>query len=148
MLNRPEELIMAILAGLWVVLTYFVCAYLGMPTDTRLAITLLTLIWGIVFFLLWQRGQTRRIWPIFLGLLVACWWPMFNWISYKDLIAPGNESSTVIINLPWYATWTAKFIYSFIPIIAGYAWKIKRYYNNKKSAATPTAEVNQPKKSA
>lgn len=129
---------MAILAGLWVVLTYFICAYADMPTDTNLVITLFTLIWGIVFFLMWQRNQTRRIWPVFLGLLVACWWPSLNWIAYKDIVIPNNNVSTVIIHLPWYASWTAKFIYALIPVIAGYAWKIKRYYD-KKNAAQPIA---------
>lgn len=148
MLNRPEELIMAILAGLWVVLTYFACAYMGMPTDTCLLITLFTLIWGIVFFLMWQRGQTCLIWPVFLGLLVACWWPSLNWLASKDIVMPDNSASTVIINLPWYATWTAKLIYSLIPIIAGYAWKIKRHYNKKSTGQPATKQTNKPARPA
>ena len=36
MFKRPEELIMAVLAALWVVLTYFAASYFGAPVHTRL----------------------------------------------------------------------------------------------------------------
>ena len=75
MLSKPEEFILAILAGLWVVLTYFLAAYTGMPTHTALLITVLTLIWAIVFFLLWQRNRVRLLAGVYGlagGLLVAC----------------------------------------------------------------------------
>lgn len=126
MLNKPEELIMAVLAGLWVVLTYLLADHLGIHTHTVLLITALTLIWAVVFFLLWQRGRIRWIWPLFLGLLVACWWPALDWMAIKD-IAMDNPEGLIVLSHPWYATWTAKIIYAAIPTLAGYAviWKLK-----------------------
>lgn len=127
MLSRPEEFIMAILAGLWVVLTYFLASYTDMPTHTALLITVLSLVWVIVFFLLWQRNRIRLLWPIFLGLLVACWWPALDWLAIKDVLAPGAMGETIVISKPWYATWTAKLIYAAIPMLMGYVvmWKLK-----------------------
>ncbi|WP_066567247.1 hypothetical protein [Snodgrassella sp. CFCC 13594] len=136
MFSKPEEVIMAVLAGLWVILTYFLSSYAGMPTHTALLITLFTLIWAIVFFLMWQRSQTRFIWPIFLGLLVACWWPAITWFAYKDVILPGTDMSTIILSLPWYATWTAKFIYAFIPVVVGYIIKW-RWHQRRQTPAQP-----------
>ena len=69
MFKRPEELIMAALAALWVVFTYFLASYFGAPTQTALLITAFTLIWAALFFILWQRNLTSMIWPVFLGLL-------------------------------------------------------------------------------
>lgn len=133
MLSKPEEFIMAVLASLWVVLTYFMASYAGMPVHTALLITVLTLLWALVLFLLWQRNRTRLLWPVFLGLLVACWWPALDWLAVKDLLIPGVESSTIILNLPWYATWTAKLIYALLPILGGYAmmWKLKYHRSNR-----------------
>ena len=48
MFKRPEELIMAVLAALWVVLTYFAASYFGAPVHTALLICTLTLIWAAV----------------------------------------------------------------------------------------------------
>ncbi len=65
---------MAILAALWVVLTYFIADYLGAPTHTALLISALTLIWALVFFILWQRNITPDLAGVsrpFGGLLVA-----------------------------------------------------------------------------
>ena len=128
MLKRPEEFIMAILAALWVVLTYFIADYLGAPTHTAHLISALTLIWALVFFILWQRNITHLIWPVFLGLLVACWWPFLDWYAVSDILVPGASSETIVIAKPWYATWTFKMIIAAIPVLAGYAvkWKFKR----------------------
>ena len=88
MLNKPEEFIMSILAGIWVVLTFIFCRYLHLPTDTGLLVTTLTLLWTLVFFLLWQRGSIRKIWPIFLGLLVMCWWRAIYWSASINVLNP------------------------------------------------------------
>ncbi len=120
MLSKPEEFILAILAGLWVVLTYFLAAYTGMPTHTALLITVLTLIWAIVFFLLWQRNRVRLLWPVFMGLLVACWWPFLDWWAVKDLVLPGGD--TIVLQRPWYASWTFKLVLAVLPVLGGYAW--------------------------
>ncbi|WP_037586803.1 hypothetical protein [Stenoxybacter acetivorans] len=126
MFKKPEEVIMAILALLWVLLTYFLCRCAAMPIHTLLFITLFTFIWAVSFFLLWQRNLTRFIWPLFLGLLVACWWPALDWLAEKNLLLPQVANQTLIINLPWYATWTAKSIYALVPVIVGYLimWKL------------------------
>ena len=83
MLNKPEEFIMAVLAGIWVVITFIICRYLHLPTDTGLLVTTLTLIWALVFFLLWQRGRTCKIWPVFLGLLVCAGGVLFTTLLLK-----------------------------------------------------------------
>ena len=128
MFKRPEEFIMAILAALWVVLTYFLADYFGAPTHTVLLITALTLIWAIVFFIVWQRNVSRLVWPLFLGLLVACWWPFLDWYAVSDILVPGASTDTIMISKPWYATWTFKLIIAAIPVLLGYAfkWKMKR----------------------
>ena len=126
MLKRPEEFIMAILAALWVVLTYFIADYLGAPTHTALLISALTLIWALVFFILWQRNITHLIWPVFLGLLVACWWPFIDWFAIRGFVTPESINDTIVLNRPWYDTWTAKIIWALIPTVLGYVYKWKR----------------------
>ncbi|MDO4641152.1 MAG: hypothetical protein Q4A84_05545 [Neisseria sp.] len=128
MFKRPEELIMAVLAALWVVLTYFLAGYIGAPTQTALLIAALTLIWAGVFFMLWQRGHSAWSWPVFLGLLVACWWPALDWYAIRNLVAAGVASETIVIGKPWYASWTFKIILAVVPVVLGYGfkWKIAR----------------------
>ena len=120
MLNKPEEFIMAVLAGIWVVITFIICRYLHLPTDTGLLVTTLTLIWALVFFLLWQRGRTCKIWPVFLGLLVMCWWRAICYSSTEIILNNDNSTSTLV---HWYGSWTALIIYALIPVIAGYGFK-------------------------
>ena len=126
MFKRPEELIMAVLAALWVVFTYFLASYFGAPAQTALLITTLTLIWAALFFGLWQRGHTGAIWPIFLGLLVACWWPFIDWYAISGFVTPESVNETIVLNRPWYDTWTAKIIWALIPTVLGYVYKWKR----------------------
>ncbi|KDN13178.1 MAG: hypothetical protein J6578_05305 [Snodgrassella sp.] len=120
MLNKPEEFIMAVLAGIWVAITFIICRYLQLPTDTGLLVTTLTLIWALVFFLLWQRGRTSNIWPVFLGLLVMCWWRAIYYSSTEIILNNDNSTSTLV---HWYGSWTALIIYALIPLIAGYGFK-------------------------
>ena len=134
MFKRPEELIMLVLAVLWVILTYFLCGYFGVPAQTSLLIAALTLIWAAASFSLWQRNYSRLIWPVLLGLLVACWWPFLDWYAVKDIVVPGMEHQAIIVNKPWYAGWTFKFILALIPICAGYFFKWK---NSRKSKTSP-----------
>ena len=134
MFKRPEEFIMAILAGLWVALTYFIVHYLGAVTQTSLMITGFTLLWSIAFFALWQRNLTRAIWPLFIGLLVACWWPYLDWMSIRNLLLPGAETDTIILAKPWYAIWTFKLILSVIPTLLGYLLMFQQRKKNKLSA--------------
>lgn len=127
MFKRPEELIMAVLALLWVVLTYFLAAYFAAPTQTALLITVLTLVWAAVFFGLWQRNKTNLIWPLFLGLLVACWWPFIDWLAIHSIVTPEAAGETIVVNKPWYDSWTAKGILSAIPTALGYLFKWKQH---------------------
>ena len=92
MFKRPEEIIVLVLAVLWVVLTYFLAAFCGADAYTVMLITGLTLIWAAVCFRFWQKGWERTIWPVFLGCLVACWWPMLDWLAVKDIIVPTTRS--------------------------------------------------------
>ncbi|MCS4533343.1 hypothetical protein [Neisseria montereyensis] len=134
MFKRPEEFIVAILAALWVVLTYLITDYFGAPTQTKLLISALTLICAAVCFILWQRHLSRAIWPFFFGLLVACWWPYLDWVAVRDiLVSDGNVSNTIVIAKPWYATWTFKWIIAVIPVILGYAikWKLHNKYKKQ-----------------
>ena len=51
-MKKPEEIIMAVLAALWVILTYFVLTYIGAHLETSLTITGLTLlgVWWPLYF--------------------------------------------------------------------------------------------------
>ena len=118
MFKRPEEIIVLILAVLWIVGTYFLAALFGADAYTVLKITALTLLWSAASFLLWQKNLSRYIWPLLLGCLTACWWPYLN-----QSVAPGS--------LPWYASWTFKTILALIPITAGYLFKWKQYRQRK-----------------
>lgn len=126
MFKRPEELIVLVLGLLWVGLTYFLNTYLGTDTQTALFITGFTLIWVAVFFILWQRNLSHAVWPLFLGFLAACWWPLLDWFAVKDLIVPGSESEAILVAKPWYAGWTFKIILALLPVALGYFIKFKR----------------------
>lgn len=126
MFKRPEELIVFVLGLLWVAFTYFLTAYLGADTYTSLLITGFTLLWAVVCFVLWQRDLSRMVWPCFLGLLAACWWPLLDWFAVKDVIVPGMESEAIVVAKPWYAGWTFKIILALIPVALGYFVKFKR----------------------
>ncbi|HFC6393979.1 hypothetical protein [Neisseria bacilliformis] len=125
MFKRPEEFIVAVLAALWVAASYFAAARFGAPAHTALLIAVLTLLWAIVFFLLWQRERTRLLWPLFLGLLAACWWPMLDWYAVRGIVPPETAGEMIVIAKPWYASWTFKIILALIPAAAGYAWMFK-----------------------
>ena len=128
MLNKPEELIMALLAALGVVLTFIFCRYLNMPTDTGLLTTTLTLLWAVIFFLLWQRGLTRHIWPIFLGLWVVCWWRAIYWSATQIILNGDNNAHTEI---SWYGSWPALITYALIPVVIGYLIKWQSHKNHQ-----------------
>lgn len=136
MFKRPEELIVFVLGLLWVAFTYFLTTYLGADTYTSLVITGFTLLWAVVCFVLWQRDLSRMIWPCFLGLLVACWWPLLDWFAVKDFILPGAESQAIVVAKPWYAGWTFKIILALIPVAFGYFVKFKRARQNKIDTAS------------
>lgn len=136
MFKRPEELIVLILGLLWVALTYFLTASFGADTYTVLLITGLTLVWAVVCFVLWQKNLSHMIWPLFLGCLVACWWPLLDWFAIKDFIIPGAESQAIVVAKPWYAGWTFKIILALIPVGLGYFIKLKRARQNKIKTAS------------
>ena len=59
-MKKPEEIIMAVLAALWVILTYFVLTYIGAHLETSLTITGLTLLWCVVAFVLVRHQRRGR----------------------------------------------------------------------------------------
>ena len=61
MFKRPEEIIVLILALLWVGLSYYFAAILISDAYTILLITVLTFVWVAICFLLWQRNLSRHI---------------------------------------------------------------------------------------
>lgn len=132
-MKKPEEIIMAVLAALWVILTYFILNYFGVRTETTLTITGLTLLWSIVTFVFWQKNLLMWIWPVFVGLLVACWWPWFDWFAMKDVIDQSRIGDTLLLTRPWYATWGFKFAIAIVPIVLGYvgAWKLAQRRKQK-----------------
>ena len=121
----------------WVVLTYFIAAFLGADTYTIFLITGLTLVWAGVCFRLWQINLSRNIWPLFLGSLVMCWWPYLDWYAIKDIVVPASGGEAIIVTKPWYASWTFKFILSMIPVALGYSFKWKQA--KKRHSAAPRA---------
>ena len=134
MFKRSEEVIVLVLALLWVVLTWFAAAYTGADSYTVIEITLFTFVWAAVCFRLWQLEQSRHIWPLFLGFLVACWWPLLDWFAVKDLAMPDTADKTIVLAKPWYAGWTFKLVLAFAPVCAGYIFKWKRAAERKKAA--------------
>lgn len=134
MFNKPEEFIMAILAGLWVVLTFIICRYINLPTDTGLLTTTLTLLWVLVFFIFWQRNLTQTIWPLFLGLLVVCWWRAIYWLASQVILTNGNNVHT---NISWYGSWPTLILYALVPVIIGYLIKWQRRRQQQHATSKP-----------
>lgn len=119
-MKRPEEIIMAVIAALWVVLTYLAADYIGAPSQTALLITALTLLVLIPAFLLWQRNRIAWVWPLFAGLLTACWWPMLDWLAVKDVLAAGAVTDILLLQRPWYAGMTFKICLALTPTVLLY----------------------------
>lgn len=138
MFKRPEELIMAILAAVWVVFTYFAAARLGAPGQTALLIAALNAAWTFVLFLLWLRGRHSMVWPLFLGLAAACWFPMLDWLAVSHLHINGTLAETLAndypVETPWFASQPFKAALAVLPVIAAYAFKFKQYRKRKQQA--------------
>lgn len=118
MFSKPEEVIMAILSALFVILTYFIAGYSGASVTYILMITGFTAIWALATFLLWQAGRIEKLYPIVLGALVACWWPWLEWFAVRGVVATGGE--VLMVSKPWYATWWFKIVLAMLPIVIGY----------------------------
>ena len=123
-LDKPEEAVMAVLAALFVVLTYAAASCFGARRETALLVAALTLIVLLPAFLLWQRNRAARLWPCLLSALAACWWPFLDGVAGpEDLPADA---------LPWYATWTFKLVFALLPAAAGYGWMLYRRRSGRK----------------
>lgn len=122
MFSKPEEVIMACLAVLWVVMTYVVVRFTG-DWGTVLTVTGSTALWAAVSFVLWQVGRADKLYPLLLGGLVACWWAILDWFALRGINAPSNNM--MLLQKPWYASWWLKFILAAIPVVLGYVkmWK-------------------------
>lgn len=127
MFQRPEEFIMAILAILWVILSYIVSSYLDAPAYVSLLIGALNLIWATVFFIFWQRSYAISwVYPIFISLNVACWLPLLDWIAQQ------HAQTSLPPTLPWFGSTTFQIIIVLLPMMILYGLKLKRYWKNKK----------------
>lgn len=126
MFDRPEEILMAVLAALWIVVTYVLVSFFGASAKYIWMITGLTAVWSLVSFLLWQGNRTHLLWPVLLGLLVACWWPYLDWLVVRGVApaAAAGNTDIIVLQKPWYASWPFKLILAALPVIGGYAWKI------------------------
>lgn len=140
-MKKPEEIIMAVLAALWVIFTYFILSYNDVRTETTLTITGLTLLWAVVAFVFWQKNLMAWLWPIFVGLLIACWWPFWDWYAVKDVIDQSRIGETLLLTKPRYATWEFKFAIAIIPTLLAYvgAWKLAQKRKQKTLPPTPLA---------
>ena len=90
-LKRPEEVIMAVLGALFVVLTYAAASYFGAQGQTALLVAALTLIVLLPAFLLWQRNRAAWLWPAG-RLLVAVFRCPRRTIAAGGLVAAGCRS--------------------------------------------------------
>ena len=123
MLRQPEEYILFIIAIAWVALTYIICRGIGMNVIFASKITVATALWCALTFVLWQYYKARWLYPLLIGLAVACWWPLLDWLAQTT-----NESGTA--NVPWYATQTCKGLLAFAPVIAGYTVLLFRFFKD------------------
>lgn len=137
MFKRPEELIMAVLLAVWVAFTYFAADRLGAPFQTALLIAALNLVCAFVLFLLWLRGKHTMVWPLFLGLAAACWFPLLDWFALGSLEINGTLAETLAADNPAAQTWFAsppfKAAIALLPVAAGYAFKFKQYRKRKQA---------------
>ncbi|MCG7657381.1 hypothetical protein [Wielerella bovis] len=124
MFQKPEEIIMAILAVLWVALNYYAA---GIATAASLKYTFLisgcVLLWTIVSFWLWRSERILRLYPVLLGLFIGCW---TFWLNYFAQGKTAADGSTI-----WYATGWFKLILVIVPIVASYAWLWRRQHQRK-----------------
>ncbi len=128
-MRKPEEFIFAIVGILWVILTFFASKYFNAPTQTAILISALTIIWCFVAFKIWQKAWLGYVWPVFLGLLVMCWWPIFDW----QVLTPMGSSESVLLVKPWYATWMFKGIIAALPVVIGYGISWKVHHSKKRT---------------
>ena len=49
-------------------------------------------------------------------------------------VEPGAVADTIVINKPWFASWTFKIILALVPTVAAYAVKYKHYRNHRHDA--------------
>ena len=132
MFDRPEELIVAVLAAVWLAITYFLAAWATLSSfKYTLMITFFTALWLLVFFQLWRKEEAFLFYPILLGLLVACWCPWLDWYMLHSVAPDANSTSVIVLNKPWYARWTFKLLLIVLPILAGYAWEHRRRRQRK-----------------
>ncbi|MDO4696612.1 MAG: hypothetical protein Q4A49_03660 [Neisseria sp.] len=134
MFKRPEELIMAILAAVWIVFTYFAASWFGAPGQTALLIAALNTVWTLVLFFLWLRGRHSLIWPLFLGLAAACWFPLLDWFAVSRLHIGGTPANDYPFETPWFASLPFKTVSAVLPVIAAYTFKFKQYRKRKRQS--------------
>ena len=131
MFKRPEEILLILVGIAFLAITYFLA---GWATAASLKYTLMitggTLLWLAAFFWLWTHEKAFLFYPVLLGLFVACWCPWLDWFALRHTAA-ADTTSMIVLNKPWYATWTFKAVLIALPIIGGYAWEWQRRRKRK-----------------
>lgn len=108
MFKKPEEIILAILAVAWIVLTYFINHWLGVNSGITIQIMLYNMAWVVIIYIVWKKDKIYSTWPIFIGFLMAAWTPILTWYAQKNA---GYTSNIDLVcgPMPWFATWYFKF---------------------------------------
>ena len=52
----------------------------------------------------------------------------------SKFVGPGAVADTIVINKPWFASWTFKIVLALVPTVAAYAVKYKHYRNHRHDA--------------
>ena len=60
--------------------------------------------------------------------------PLLDWYAVSKFVEPGAVADTIVINKPWFASWTFKIILALVPTVAAYAVKYKHYRNHRHDA--------------
>ncbi|QRN41691.1 MAG: hypothetical protein GKC53_06230 [Neisseriaceae bacterium] len=109
MFKKPEEIIIAILGIVWIILCYFINRWLVVSNDITVQIILYNIVWVITTFLVWKNEKIYLTWPIFLGLFVTAWTPLLTWYAQKSAGYDIQTANLMCIQMPWFATWYVKF---------------------------------------
>ena len=119
MFKKPEEILMAILALLWVGMNYY---FAGIATAAALKYTFIitgsVLVWTVISFYLWRRDWIYRGLPVLVGLYVGCWTFWLDWFAEGKTAADGSSI--------WYTSIWFKLVLMVLPMIVWYAWSWKR----------------------
>ncbi len=129
-MHKPEEIILAILGVLFIGgMAYFIHGYYALPLPFGLYSSLSIALWTITLFMLWKYNALTWLWPIWVGLFVACWFPL---LGYWAQSTAAGQTDAFLLTTPWYDTWTTKIILFVAPTLIAY-YAAYRLYQKKKT---------------